>query len=183
MPADSRPVLHPSIGYVGPDVSVATMAVGREHTASVQPPGYYSSEFGPATMPRDTNAGPWRHTDAGEVSRPNPFTARVAVAPTSGAHDDAPPPYKNIHFRYREPSYCPGTQHLDSYYVASPVAVYPAYNNAALETSAATAGHGFGCAAPGHGNTTAIESKYITFTYDAAQRAPRGAPRAVRPYR
>ena len=124
---------------------------------SDQPPGYYSSDYGPAVTADRTNAAPLMN---------GPFPAPVAAAPTSGGHGDSPPPYKNIHFRYRDAEQSSGMQHLDSYLVTSN----------AQETSAAPTGRDYTYAAPGEGTIVSADSKDITFTYGAVRGVPWYAP-------
>ena len=122
-----------------------------------QPPGYYSSDYGPAVTADRTNAATLLN---------GPLRARVAAAPKSGGHGDSPPPYKNIHFRYRDAEQSSGMQHLDSYLVTSN----------AQETSAAPTGRDYTYAAPGEGTIVSADSKDITFTYGAVRGVPGYAP-------
>ena len=124
---------------------------------SDQPPGYYSSDYGPAVTTHRTNVAPLMN---------GPFRARVAAAPKSGGHGDSPPPYNNIHFRYRDAEQSSGMQHLDSYLVTSN----------AHTTSAAPTGRDYTYAAPGDGTIVSADSKDITFTYGAVRGVPWYAP-------
>ena len=154
----------PSTQIAGTDGNTAKLAPWTGSTAaSAQPPGYYSSDFRPAVMTDRTNAAPLLN---------GPFPARVAAATKSGGHGDSPPPYKNIHFRYRDAGQSTGMQHLESYLVTSNGIPYPVYTDAVQETLAAPTGRDYTYAAPGQSTILATDSKDITFTYGAVRGFP-----------